>query len=166
MRTWNIKSNSFQNTTDQFCLCCQMARERITKQEFSDQLQSCITGLEEVGTPFLVLEWWWWRFKIHPYTQNVDFLFQTIIFLFALISLARWCDVFTLNIRGRLRAKLPTRQMWEQQVVIKKVVIPKKAKTTKYLQHLYILSNSLQPISLQMYLKQAIEIRRMTEVLG
>ena len=55
-----IKQKHFQKRTDEndwkplinlqmmICFNFQMARERITKQEFTCQLQKCITGLDEV----------------------------------------------------------------------------------------------------------------------
>ena len=41
-----LKGN-FQSEDDD---CVQMARERISKQEFSSQLHKCITGLDEVNS--------------------------------------------------------------------------------------------------------------------
>ena len=85
--------------------------------------------------------------------------------------IARWWDAFILNTRGRSRAKLPTRQTWEHQIIIHKKIINEKARTTNF-SHYKIFTafehfnKQLTVKRFQMYLKQALEIKRMTEVLG
>ena len=53
--------------------------------------------------------------------------------LFPLNLIARWWDAFILNTRGRSRAKLPTRQTWEHQIIIHKKIINEKERTTNFL---------------------------------